>query len=198
MALFFIGTSIAQLFGMEASTMKNLSLYLIEATILFTTLAFSQGFDLMNVQPSNKVASSAQFTITKNGIEQFRSSSTAAPYAIVSSETLYVAKEQSATAVADGGFMPTTSTLQQNYPNPFNNSTVIRFSLEEMSDVSITVFDITGREVATLLNGSKQSGTFSIGFSNSSIASGTYIYRMIARNSSGKTTVETKKMIVMK
>lgn len=171
---------------------------MIEATILFTTLVSSQGFDLMNVQPSNKVAASAQFTITRNGIEQFRSTSTASPYAILSSETLYVAKEQSATSVADGGIMPTSSTLQQNYPNPFNNSTVIRFSVEEMSDVSITVFDMTGREISTLVNGTKQTGTFSVGFSNTNIASGTYLYRMIARNSSGKTTVETKKMIVMK
>jgi hypothetical protein len=178
--------------------MKNLSLYLIEAIILISTSAISQGFDLMNVQPSNKIAASAQFTITRNGIEQFRSTSTAAPYSIVTSETLFVAKEQSATSVADGGIMPASSALQQNYPNPFNNSTVIRFSVGEMSDVSIKVYDLTGREITTLVNGTKQSGIFSVGFENSNISSGTYIYRMIARNGSGKTTVETKKMIVMK
>ncbi len=94
--------------------------------------------------------------------------------------------------------MPASSALQQNYPNPFNNSTVIRFSVGEMSDVSIKVYDMTGREITTLVNGTKQSGTFSVGFENTNISSGTYIYRMIARNGSGKTTVETKKMIVMK
>lgn len=178
--------------------MKNLSLYLLEALILLSTTAVSQGFDLMNVQPSSKVAASAQFTITRNGIEQYRSTSTAAPYSIIASETLLVAKEQSATSVAQGGSMPVSSSLQQNYPNPFNNSTVIRFSVEEMSDVSIKVYDMTGREISTLVNGTKQSGTFSVGFENNAISSGTYIYRMIARNSSGKTTVDTKKMIVMK
>ncbi len=186
------------MYGMKARTMKNLFIYLIEAVILLTAAVRAQGFDLMNVQPSNKIAVSSQFTITRNGIEQFRSTSTAAPYAILNSDTLYVAKEQTATSVADGGIMPTPSTLQQNYPNPFNNSTVIRYSLDEPSDVSIKVFDIAGREVTTLVNETKQTGTFSVGFSNSDIASGTYIYRMVAHSSSGKTTVETKKMIVMK
>jgi len=186
------------MYGMEPSTMKNFFLYFAQVIIALTTLANSQGFDLMNVQASNKVATSSQFTITKSGIEQFRPTSIQTPYAIITGETLFVAKEQNTTSVADGGTKTMTSTLQQNFPNPFNNSTVIRFSLNEMSDVTIQVFDITGREVSTLVNGTKQSGTFSVGFSNNNIASGTYIYRMTARNNSGKTTVDTKKMIVMK
>lgn len=94
--------------------------------------------------------------------------------------------------------MITASSLQQNYPNPFNNATVIRFSVNELSEVTITVYDMTGREVTTLVNGTKQNGTFSVGFSNTNISSGTYVYRMTARSITGKTTVESKKMIVMK
>lgn len=179
-------------------TIKNLFLYLIQATVAVSTLVFSQGFDLMNVQPSSKLAVSSQFTITKSGIEQYRTTSTTMPFAVITGDTLLVAKEQNTTSVISGGSMPTTSALQQNYPNPFNNSTVIRYSVNEMSDVTIKVFDMTGREVTTLVNGTKQNGMFSVGFSNNNIASGTYIYRMTAHNNSGKTTVETKKMVVLK
>ncbi|MCK9407836.1 MAG: T9SS type A sorting domain-containing protein [Bacteriovoracaceae bacterium] len=178
--------------------MKNFFLNLATLIIAIATATYSQGFELMNMQASNKVATSSNFIVSKSGIEQYRSTSTTSPYAVVTGETLYVTSEQKTTSVADGGSMLASSTLQQNYPNPFNNATVIRFSLNEISDVTITVFDITGREVTTLVNGTKQSGTFSVGFSNNSIASGTYVYRMIARSNSGKTTVETKKMIVMK
>lgn len=177
--------------------MKNFFLTLVALTIGTAADAAAQGFDLMNMQPSNKVAASSPYVITKAGIEQYRLASAATPYAVVSGDTLFVTPEKT-TSVTDGGSMVTASSLQQNYPNPFNNATVIRFSLNEMSDVTITVFDMTGREVTTLVNGTKQSGTFSVGFSNSSIASGTYVYRMIARSNTGKTTVETKKMIVMK
>jgi hypothetical protein len=183
---------------MELSTLKNFFLHFIGITVAAAALSNAQGFDLMNMQPANKVAASSNFIVSKSGIEQFRTSSTASPFAIVTGDTLHVSAEQRTTSVADGGIMLSSSALQQNYPNPFNNSTVIRYSLSEASEVTITVFDVTGREVTTLVNGTKQSGTFSVGFSNSTIASGTYIYRMIAHSSTGKTTVETKKMIVMK
>ncbi|MFA6455396.1 MAG: T9SS type A sorting domain-containing protein [Bacteroidota bacterium] len=178
--------------------MKNFFLYFAQVTFALTSAVYSQGFDLMNVQPSDKAAVSSHFTVTESGIEQYRATAITQPFAIVTGETLYVAKEQSTTSVSDGGAMVTSSTLQQNYPNPFNNSTVIRYSVNGMSDVTIKVFDITGREVTTLVNETKNSGTFSIGFSNDNISSGTYIYRMISRSNTGKTTVETKKMIVMK
>ncbi|MFA6467661.1 MAG: T9SS type A sorting domain-containing protein [Bacteroidota bacterium] len=178
--------------------MKNFFLYFAQVTFALTSIVYSQEFDLMNVQSSDKAAVSSHFTVTESGIEQYRATATATPFAIVTGETLFVAKEQTTTSVSDGGSMLTSSTLQQNYPNPFNNSTVIRYSVDEMSDVTIKVFDITGREVTTLVNETKNSGTFSIGFSNDNISSGTYIYRMISRSNTGKTTVETKKMIVMK
>jgi hypothetical protein len=183
---------------MELSTMKNFFLHLVALTVAVAAVSNGQGFDLMNMQPSNKVATSSNFVVSTNGIEQYRSNATSSPYAIVTGDTLYVGSEQKTTSVNDGGTMLAASTLQQNFPNPFNNATVIRFTLNEMSDVTITVFDVTGREVTTLVNGTKQSGTFSVGFSNNTIASGTYIYRMTARSASGNTTVETKKMIVMK
>lgn len=174
---------------------KNLFLMLL----LTAGSMFGQGFDLMNVDASAKVASSAPYTVTPNGIAQFRVSSPTTPFAVITGDTLVITKDQNTTSVANGGpAMPTASALQQNFPNPFNNATVIRYSLSEPSDVTITVYDMTGREVSTLVQGPKEPGTFSIGFANTTIASGTYIYRMIARASSGKTSVDTKKMLVLK
>ena len=77
--------------------------------------------------------------------------------------------------------LPETFALHQNYPNPFNPSTTIRFDLPEASNVSLIIFDMMGREVATLMSGQVDAGyhfiqwdgTNSIG---SSVAAGVYIY----------------------
>ncbi len=161
-------------------------------------MSFSQGFDLMNSQSISKVAESSLYTVTPSGIEEYTSTSVSKPFRITNNDTLFVGKEQTTTSVADGEHMPSASTLQQNYPNPFNNGTIIRYSVKEASDVSISVFDMAGREVKTLVKEAKQTGTFSVGMTNAEIASGTYIYRMITKSNSGKTSVETKKMIVLK
>lgn len=177
--------------------MKNLFLHLAVVMIGMTGSVSAQGFDLMNMQPSNKLAVSSPYIVSNAGIEQYSPAATTVPYSVISGDTLFVTPEKT-TSVADGGTMITASSLHQNYPNPFNNATVIRFSVNELSEVTITVFDMTGREVTTLVNGTKQNGTFSVGFSNTNISSGTYVYRMTARSITGKTTVESKKMIVMK
>ena len=81
--------------------------------------------------------------------------------------------------------LPETFALHQNYPNPFNPSTTIRFDLPEASNVSLVIFDMMGREVATLISGPAEAGyhfvqwdgTNSIG---SSVAAGVYIYTIQA------------------
>jgi hypothetical protein len=95
--------------------------------------------------------------------------------------------------ISNNGGIPKNFTLSQNYPNPFNPSTQITFSLPKASDVKLVVFDILGREVATLVNGFKQAGTHSIEFNASSLSSGVYFYRL----ESG-TFTDTKKMLLLK
>ncbi len=90
-------------------------------------------------------------------------------------------------------FVPKDYALFQNYPNPFNPSTTIKFSLPNKSFVNIKVYDITGREVAILLDGEKEAGTYSINFNASNISSGTYFYRISAGN-----FVQVKKMLLLK
>ncbi len=178
--------------------MKNLIKHILTNAIFGIALLYAQQFDLMNVNQTDKVAMSSQYTVTKNGIEQFTINALSQPFIVTTGDTLYVGRQLNSTSVQEHGMIPERSSLQQNFPNPFNNSTVIRYSVNQQSDVSLKVYDMTGKEISTLVNESKQAGTFSIGFANTNIASGTYFYRLIAKNAEGKATVETKKMIVMK
>jgi hypothetical protein len=83
--------------------------------------------------------------------------------------------------------------LLQNYPNPFNPTTVVRYQLPVASDVRLSVYDLLGREVAVLVNERKPAGLYSVDFAGNGLASGVYIYRIVAGN-----FVSTRKMILMK
>ena len=92
-----------------------------------------------------------------------------------------------------GTEVPEGFSLEQNYPNPFNPVTNIRIQMPNSGNVKLTVFDITGKEVAVLVNENLSAGTYNIDFDASRLASGTYFYRMEA----GSFT-EVKKMILVK
>lgn len=92
-----------------------------------------------------------------------------------------------------GNNIPKEFSISQNYPNPFNPSTTINFSLPKASNVVIKVFDVLGREVATLLNGEKAAGNYEVNFDASKLSSGLYVYTINA----GSFT-STKKMMLMK
>jgi hypothetical protein len=83
--------------------------------------------------------------------------------------------------------------LQQNYPNPFNPTTQIRFSLAEQSQVTLKVYNILGKEIATLVNDVKGAGVHEVSFNGTGLSSGVYFYTL----QTGKFT-ETRKMILMK
>jgi ligand-binding sensor domain-containing protein len=89
--------------------------------------------------------------------------------------------------------VPGVYNLRQNYPNPFNPVTKINFTIPVEGNVKLTVFDITGREVASLLNGYQSAGDHTISFDGSQLTSGIYFYRL----ESGSFT-ETKKMVLTK
>jgi hypothetical protein len=83
--------------------------------------------------------------------------------------------------------------VAQNYPNPFNPSTSIQFSLSVSSHVSLKVFDILGKEVATLVNGTMGAGSYTAEFDARVLSSGPYFYTLRAGS-----YVETKKMMLTK
>jgi hypothetical protein len=87
---------------------------------------------------------------------------------------------------------PKRFALNQNYPNPFNPSTRIEFELKETGLVTLKVYNLVGREVATLVNSVKNAGTYSVRFDAGRLSSGCYFYVLHA----GQQLV--KKMIVIK
>ena len=88
---------------------------------------------------------------------------------------------------------PDRFVLKQNFPNPFNPSTTIQFNLPNASRVNLTVYNILGREVATLVNQRMNAGSHSVQFDASRLASGMYIYRLEASD-----FVQNRKMMLIK
>jgi hypothetical protein len=90
---------------------------------------------------------------------------------------------------------PADFSLNQNYPNPFNPTTIINYELPINSHVTLKVYDVLGKEVATLVNTTQKAGRYSMNFSTSQygMSSGIYFYRLYAGN-----YTEMKKMVVLK
>ncbi len=89
--------------------------------------------------------------------------------------------------------LPTEFTLYQNFPNPFNPVTVIKYDLPDVSDVSLIIYDILGRKVKELVNTKQQAGRYEVQFNATNLASGVYIYQLIADK-----YINSKKMILLK
>jgi hypothetical protein len=89
--------------------------------------------------------------------------------------------------------VPMGFSLEQNYPNPFNPSTVIRFQLPVVGDVQVAVYDVLGRKVATLVNGTMSAGSHQITFEAGSLSSGVYVVRMQAGD-----FIDSRKIVLVK
>ena len=100
----------------------------------------------------------------------------------------------SATGVESSSLVPENFYMAQNFPNPFNPTTSIRFGITSESVVDLRVYNTLGQEVAVLLNHQIMgAGSHTYSFDASTLASGTYIYKLQAGNN-----VVTKKMLLMK
>ncbi len=93
--------------------------------------------------------------------------------------------------------IPEKFTISQNYPNPFNPSTKIDFTLPEDANVSIIIYDITGKEVLKVVNENLKAGYYTKELNLSNQSSGVYFYRIISTSGTEKFT-DTKKMILLK
>jgi len=95
--------------------------------------------------------------------------------------------------------LPLKFELSQNYPNPFNPSTIIKYSIpnfagnENFSSVQLKIYDVLGREVATLVNRKQQPGNYEVSFNAVGLASGIYFYRLTTGNK-----ISVKKMMLIK
>lgn len=89
--------------------------------------------------------------------------------------------------------IPKEYKMFNNYPNPFNPATKVRFDLPKSSEVKITVFDVTGKEAAVLVNETLQAGSYQTEWNAAAFPSGVYFYRIQAGDFS-----ETKRMILVR
>ena len=94
--------------------------------------------------------------------------------------------------------LPKSFALKQNYPNPFNPSTEIAFTLEQTSNITLTIFNVLGQKVKVLADGSKNAGTHSLNWDGrdqmgAMVSTGLYFYTL----TDGNTSI-TKKMALMK
>lgn len=97
------------------------------------------------------------------------------------------------TSIEDLEEIPNEFVLEQNYPNPFNPSTQIRFSIPEHSHVNLSVYNLLGQHITTLVNENRNPGWYDVTFDASGLSSGMFIYRIEARNH-----VETRHMMFVK
>ncbi|MFC2093331.1 T9SS type A sorting domain-containing protein [Bacteroidota bacterium] len=88
---------------------------------------------------------------------------------------------------------PVNFKLSQNYPNPFNPKTTINFDIPVNGNVTLQVFDLSGKEVDVLVNEFRTEGSYSVNFNGESYSSGVYFYRLTVNN-----FTDTKKMILVK
>lgn len=106
----------------------------------------------------------------------------------------YVLSQNAVSGIEEGeNGLPKEYKLEQNYPNPFNPSTVIKYQLPFSGQVTIKIYNVLGKEVATIIDGEKEAGYHQIEFSGAKLASGIYIYRLETAN-----YISVMKMILMK
>jgi subtilisin family serine protease len=95
--------------------------------------------------------------------------------------------------IVDAGAVPTEFALYQNYPNPFNANTQIRYALNTDGDVQLSVYNILGQKVATLVDGFQEAGHHTVNWDTGDAPSGMYLYRLQTEE-----YMATKKMVLLK
>lgn len=97
------------------------------------------------------------------------------------------------TKVEENLFLPYNLSLMQNYPNPFNPSTKISYSIDKKTHVRLSIYDLLGNKIATLVDGEKSPGLYVVSFHANNLPSGIYFYKLEANNQA-----ITRKMILLR
>jgi thermitase len=113
----------------------------------------------------------------------------------ISVEENSIAKDSTEIVLSE--FKPSEYILEQNYPNPFNPVTQIKYSIVDNGIVSLKIYDVLGREIATLVNEEKATGNYEVRFDASQLSSGIYLYTLSTTGGVGSFT-QTRKMVLLK
>lgn len=113
-------------------------------------------------------------------------------------QVLLTSKNYAVGVTQNGTEIPAKFELSQNYPNPFNPSTKINFSLPQASQVTLKIYDVTGKEIVTLVNQKYSAGKyttdwFGLDANGKAVSSGVYFYKIITENN-----IQTKRMVLIK
>jgi len=112
---------------------------------------------------------------------------------INSSPTFFVYSTPSVVSINENNEIIPDFKLKQNYPNPFNPTTKIDFSISKNASVKLVLYDINGKEISTLLNESRNAGSYSEIVNGNNLSTGTYFYQLTVDG-----VAEAKKMILIK
>lgn len=148
---------------------------------------FSSAAEKLVISGSNATAHMVYIKDTERGSTVFDGVGAAVPwiYRTVTFST--------STSVGNETMNPNAFELAQNFPNPFNPTTSIRYSIGKADNVSLTVYNMLGQEVATVVNQFQTAGTHTVNFDASNLASGMYLYKIQSGSFS-----EVKKMMLLK
>ena len=117
---------------------------------------------------------------------------------LIRADAMILEQSGAPVGIFEPSYIPLEYSLSQNYPNPFNPVTQIRYTLPQLTNVTLKIYDILGREIKTLVNSEQPAGAYRLEWSGTNnfgthVSSGVYIYRIVA----GK-FVQTKKMMFLK
>ena len=101
--------------------------------------------------------------------------------------------DPSASGIEEKGSVPEKTNLHQNYPNPFNPETTINYSISDLTDVDLIVYNNLGQLIQTVVKNKQPGGSYTISFNGNNLPSGVYYYRLTAGN-----YVKTNKMLLIR
>ena len=197
----FNGLALDEANGRVWITRKNNSSTLNILAYDISTGAYQTGFGDggWSIRDVN-VDAAGNILIISSSYEKFRifspagsnSFNTGSPWAIDAGVGV-IAVPDDALAIDNPNNLPAHYSLAQNYPNPFNPVTSIEFTISQNEFVTLNIYDVTGRNVSTVVNNSLNAGNYKISFDAVSLTSGIYFYELRAGS-----FISTKKMMLLK
>ena len=206
------GTPIPHIAKLNMSKSINFGVVLLDTSKVKSTSILNPGFDTLRIMDIVSSNESFTFTLTKNKIAPSETgvylyitftpqdTSKQTGFIVITSNALsspdtleVIGSGSTVTAVESEPGLPVSFSISQNYPNPFNPITSIEYSIPKTTFISITVYDLLGRDVEQIVNEVKLPGKYSVKFDGTNLPSGVYFYSI-----KGGDFHQVRKMILVK